>query len=320
MKLDYWVRLLADRPRLEAFRAGIRAAVRPGDRVLEIGTGLGTFAFMAVQAGAREVVAIDSAPIVHLAETLGRRNGLGDRIRFVRGVYPEVAVDGRFDVIVFEDFAAQGLLDGNTVSVLRAARDRHLAEGGRLLPERIGLHLAPVRGDVARREVWGGLGPERLSELDLDSKLLARQLASTPVRRWLTPEALVGRPWDDEPKPVRTLAEKGGYVIEAGWSVAHAEEIGGLALWFSLHLPGGRIVDNRPSASGPDVGVWGQLLLPVDPPLSVRPEDHLVAVVERPGAPEAEPRWFRWSVEAHGERRTMHEFEGALLSPPSRES
>ena len=39
MSLDYYTALLTDRPRIEAFREAILAEVKPGDRVLDVGSG-----------------------------------------------------------------------------------------------------------------------------------------------------------------------------------------------------------------------------------------------------------------------------------------
>jgi protein arginine N-methyltransferase 1 len=70
MSMDYYRGMLIQRSRVEAFRRAIHAAVRPGDRVLEIGSGLGTYAFFAAEAGASKVWAVEGAPIISVAKTL----------------------------------------------------------------------------------------------------------------------------------------------------------------------------------------------------------------------------------------------------------
>jgi predicted RNA methylase len=42
--VDYYADLLRDRRRIDAFLRAIAAAVRPEDHVLDVGSGLGTFA------------------------------------------------------------------------------------------------------------------------------------------------------------------------------------------------------------------------------------------------------------------------------------
>ena len=71
--VDYYADLLRDRRRIDAFLQAIAAVVRPGDHVLDVGSGLGTFARAAARAGARRVTAIEADPT---AAALARELGL----------------------------------------------------------------------------------------------------------------------------------------------------------------------------------------------------------------------------------------------------
>ena len=55
--------LLQDTKMQEQFRAAIFKKVKPGDVVLDLGTGTGLHAFFAVQAGAAKVYAVDNDPL-----------------------------------------------------------------------------------------------------------------------------------------------------------------------------------------------------------------------------------------------------------------
>jgi predicted RNA methylase len=57
--VEYVYRCLADTQRTEAFQAAIMAAVKPGDVVLDLGTGSGIMALFAARAGARKVFAVE---------------------------------------------------------------------------------------------------------------------------------------------------------------------------------------------------------------------------------------------------------------------
>ena len=57
--LDYHLSMLRDTARMDAFRRAIDASVRPGDVVVDLGCGSGVLSFMACEAGARTVYAIE---------------------------------------------------------------------------------------------------------------------------------------------------------------------------------------------------------------------------------------------------------------------
>ena len=65
--MQYYRDLLKQSERIEVFREAIAAVVLPGDSLIEIGSGLGTFAFFAADAGAANVWAVDGDPIIHVA-------------------------------------------------------------------------------------------------------------------------------------------------------------------------------------------------------------------------------------------------------------
>ena len=70
-----YVGLLEDRRRTESFLAGVKAVVRPGDVVLDLGTGIGLLAIAAAQAGASRVYALEPTGIGTLAKANFHANG-----------------------------------------------------------------------------------------------------------------------------------------------------------------------------------------------------------------------------------------------------
>ncbi|GGF23402.1 hypothetical protein GCM10011611_31880 [Aliidongia dinghuensis] len=76
------LRLLLRVDRMQAIRLAMRRAIRPGMRVLDAGCGSGILSFLALEAGARHVVAIDRDN-VELAQALARENGFDGRIDFL---------------------------------------------------------------------------------------------------------------------------------------------------------------------------------------------------------------------------------------------
>lgn len=87
----------------ESTRAAVRAlenCVRPGARVLDVGTGSGVLAIAAAKLGASSVEAIDVDPVaVEAAQANVGENGVGDVVTVRLGDLAS-GVSGRFDVVV----------------------------------------------------------------------------------------------------------------------------------------------------------------------------------------------------------------------------
>jgi ribosomal protein L11 methyltransferase len=80
----------------------LQETVRPGERVLDVGTGSGILALVAARLGASAVDAVDIDPVaVNVAQGNVARNGLGDIVRVELGsVDPGQPFSGTYDVVV----------------------------------------------------------------------------------------------------------------------------------------------------------------------------------------------------------------------------
>jgi release factor glutamine methyltransferase len=116
----------------------VRAEVRSGERVLDLGTGSGVNAVVAAAAGA-DVLAVDVNPVaVGCARANAAANGVAGRVD-VRESDVFDAVDGRFDLVVFDPpfrwFAPRDLWERGTADENYEALTRFFAEvGERLTP------------------------------------------------------------------------------------------------------------------------------------------------------------------------------------------
>lgn len=297
---------LADAPRVEAFRRGIEATVRAGDVVLDLGTGLGTYGMFAARAGAR-VVAVDPAPVIEVARSLARDNGLADRMTFLRGPVEELDPPEPADVLIFEDFAPY-LYQPDTARTLSTVRDRWLRPGARSVPRRIRAMLAPV----SCVETYRAIAPWADDDaFGLDVRRFRRQLLNGLHTVCWHPEVLLAEP-----------AEAGGFdplrpehlklSASAEWTATRAGELHGLGLWIDLELADGVTFSNRPT--GRSTG-WDQRLLPLLEPVAVEPGDAIQAAVRTLGPGPGEPDWWSWRVRAGGgEPQELDTFRGSPLS------
>ncbi len=133
--------MLIDDGRTLGFEAAIRAAVRPGDRVVDVGTGSGILAMFAARAGAGQVHALEITRMADWAERLAAANGLTN-MTVVRGDAAVFDAGGPVDVVTGE-FAGMWLLEEwRHYAAFVQVRDRWLKPGGRVVPRASGLYLS----------------------------------------------------------------------------------------------------------------------------------------------------------------------------------
>jgi protein arginine N-methyltransferase 1 len=136
-------KMLADVPRVNAYASAINRHIKPDSVVLDLGAGTGILSFLASQAGARKVFAIESADIIDTAKRLSQANGFA-RIEFVHEHSQHVELRERVDVIVHEQMHhwidAEGMI-ANVVDL----RDRLLQPDGVILPSRFEVFLEPIQ-------------------------------------------------------------------------------------------------------------------------------------------------------------------------------
>jgi len=130
--------MMGDEARNAAYDAAIRAAVKPGALVLDIGTGSGLLAMMAARAGAGHVFACEAEPVLAAkAREIVRANGLAERITIIpkRSLDLRVGPDlpRRVDVLISE-IVDEVLLGEGIAGTLDHALSELVAEGAPAIP------------------------------------------------------------------------------------------------------------------------------------------------------------------------------------------
>lgn len=141
---DYPYACLRDRKRTLAFKEAIDRSVRPGDVILDIGSGSGIMAFFAAKAGASKVYAVE---IDHcLAESLRasiRANRLQDVVTVVEADAMQADLP-HADVVIGETIET-GLLDEMQVPLMnRLIADGNIDDATRVIPCGYNTYLTPV--------------------------------------------------------------------------------------------------------------------------------------------------------------------------------
>ena len=141
--IEYHRELIADEPRTTAYRDAIRAVVKPGDVVVDIGCGSGILSFFACEAGASHVYAIDSGHPGDIAALLAPHLGFGDRMTVFHDHSSRVELPQKADVLITETMGVLAF-DENILGATLDARKRLLREGATIVPRRLQLMMMPV--------------------------------------------------------------------------------------------------------------------------------------------------------------------------------
>lgn len=305
--IEYHHAMLGDRTRTTAFLKAILETVRPGDVVLDVGTGTGVLASFACFAGARHVYAVEHGPVIGLARRMIERNGLGDRITLINDWSTSVRLPEPADVLVTETIGNVGFDEGILGWVIDAKR-RLLRPGARLVPEALELVLAPVEAprpfDVVHR--WA----DPVFTLDYSP---AREVAANNLY-WaeLSPASLLADPAsggmiDLDSATLPRLESR------ASFEIKRAGTVNGLGGWFRARLSRSVAISTAPPNQTPS---WTHGLFPLAEPIAVATGDHIdVAVDMRDNGAD-----WSWTISAPSSSSapTLHHSERGALRADAR--
>jgi protein arginine N-methyltransferase 1 len=136
-------RMLHDDRRTCDFIAALTAAVRPGDIVLDIGTGSGVLAVALARAGARHVYAVEASDIAAVAARVFEANGVTDCVTLVPGWSRQIELPERADLLVAEIIGNEPFEEEILETTLDARR-RLLKPRARLVPHALELLARPL--------------------------------------------------------------------------------------------------------------------------------------------------------------------------------
>lgn len=282
--LDYHLSMLHDTARMDAFRRAIDASVQPGDVVVDIGCGSGVLSFMACEAGAGKVYAIEGGPIIEVARELAVDNGFADRIEFLGGWSIDVGLPEPADVLISETIGNAGLDEG-IVAWTFDARQRLLRPDAVLLPQRLRMWVCAAESvdDHLLVSDW------RAPNLPYDYSAAHRRAARTLWFADLTPANLLGQPELAADVDLRTASD--ATITSSGQlMVGRDGTLHGLACWFDSLLCAGVTIDNLPPRTESS---WSHGFLPLADPIEVFAGDLLAWQL----SVSADGEQWRWQID-----------------------
>lgn len=132
--------MVNDLSRSEKYLEAMKAKIKPGDIVLEVGTGAGLLTCLAAKLGAKHVYTVEQSPaLFKVACRTVELNGLADKVTLIHANSRDLKESGvikqPIDVFVTETIGAQGLDEG----ILNVFADVKplLAPEARVIPETV---------------------------------------------------------------------------------------------------------------------------------------------------------------------------------------
>lgn len=306
--------MLSDQGRITAFHQAIRAAVKPGDTVLELGTATGLMAFWAVQASAGRVHAVEPDAAIALARQSAQDNGLADRITFHQTVSTRLTLPERADVFIEDMRGAMPCFKTHLLDVMDA-RARLLKPEAIFICQRDTLLVTVAESENLSPYVhsaWDG------SRWGLDLSAPRSMAPNCYAKHRCAPEEIMAEPraWAEIHYPtVSSPHVRGG----AELTVARAGTAHGLALWFDAELFGGFRISNAPTEPK---HTYGSAFLPWPAPTPLLTGDRVAVKLDAVfTGSDYEWNWastvWRDGLSAPVAQFKQSTFQGRPLSPQS---
>lgn len=284
------------------FRDAIFAQVKPGDVVLDLGTGTGLHAFFAAQAGAAKVYAVDSEPILEMAKTIAKQNNLEDKITFIKAHSENLNLPEKVDVLITN----VGFF--STLKFLPSAISKFLKPNGKVLPSELKLGISLLEDDAYfennvrfwQTKPWG-----------LEMGNVGPMSVSRPQYGIWKQEQFVAEMIELEKINLRTNKPV-SFSVEKTFTANRDGSIHAVVGWYTYDLGAGFSFTTRP----PHVlskDIWNQWTLPLVKPLNVRAGEKVSVDLKFNLIAGYEDAIWRWDVKTQRESSSQSSFDSLVL-------
>ncbi len=260
-------KMIADHIRTQGYASAMRQAINPDSVVLEIGTGIGVFAMLACQFGARHVYAVEPDDSIQVAREIAAANGFADRIEFIQDLSTRTTLPERVDVII-SDLRGVLPLFGHHIASIADARKRFLAPSGTLIAQRDTLWAAVVEApNLYDRYATPWIDNDFGLNLRAGQRIVSNswQKVRASVDQLLTnPQQWAALDYN--------VIECTDVSAELTWTAMRAGTAHGLSLWFDATLAEGVSFSNAPDQ--PEL-IYGSAFFPFSAPIAVASSDEI---------------------------------------------
>jgi hypothetical protein len=275
------VKMLNDRARTTGYLNALREVVRPGDVVVDVGTGTGILAMAAARAGASRVYAVEASDIGKSAQAIFKANGFGDRITLIQGWSTRIELPERADVMVSE-IIGNDPLGENVLAVTADARKRLLKPDARLIPNRLRVFGVPITigsGKLESRTFNAENTKNWKSWYGFDFSSLIDISQENSTQFIIKPS--IAYDWETFAQPVLladldlTSVDKGLPDISATFTATASGKLNGLVICFDTDLSPSFRLSTAPREVS-ETNSWRSPVWILSNPLDVNPGDRLV--------------------------------------------
>jgi SAM-dependent methyltransferase len=267
--LEYQRTILADPVRNRAFERALKAVVRPGDLVVDLGAGTGFLAMLSRRFGAERCYLIENDPdLARLSGEILRRNRVTG-CNVVQAHSSEVTGLPKADLVVSETLG-NFAYEENIIEGFKDAR-RFMKPRARVLPQAIEQWVVPVVTDRLWQEVtsWDRVGMG-IDFTPATQKSVNNMYVKDVRVSDLYADGVAAQQWDrvDLSVPDNSSVRRGN--LE--WPIERRTVVYGFANWWIAVLAESIELSTSPKA---DATHWKQIYLPVEKPLTVEAGERL---------------------------------------------
>jgi predicted RNA methylase len=242
-------KLLGDTIRNQAFYDALKATVKPGMEVLDLGSGTGFLAFLASRLGAGHITCVEVGDILKVSKQLANRNSIKN-CTFIHKHSTELKNSNvpKADILVSETLGNYAL-EENIIESVEDAK-RFLKPNATVIPGKIFQYVCPVTSPRIHKDI-------DVFDVGFDVYVYAL------LQDDLLPGVNATRKWDTVDFSKKNASTRRGTET---WKIDEPATVYGLALWWEAELTPGVMLSTAPAAP---LTHWQQIYLPLLKPVKM---------------------------------------------------